>query len=129
MIQTVAALSPSLARIGLLGPLLGLTANESTPAAVRGARDEVFALPAALQQAQALTSLGDRPLIVLTAGSGQQAGWLAAQDQVAGLSSASAHRVLVAATHNSLISGSDAPASAQAILDVLDAIRTGTALR
>jgi len=129
MFRTVAAVSPSLARIGLLGPLLGLTADESTTAAARGARDEVFALPTALQQAQALTSLGDRPLIVVTAGSGQQAGWLAAQDQTVGLSSASVHRILAAATHNSLISGADIAASSQAILDVLVAIRTGTALR
>jgi pimeloyl-ACP methyl ester carboxylesterase len=129
MFRTVAAVSPSLARIGLLGPFLGLTADESTAAHVRGARDEVLALPAALQQAQALTSLGDRPLIVLTAGSGQQAGWLAAQDQMVGLSSASVHRVLAAATHNSLISGADATASSQAILDVVMSIQSGTALR
>ena len=34
-------LSQSLARIGLLGPVLGLPADQSTPAAARGARDEV----------------------------------------------------------------------------------------
>jgi pimeloyl-ACP methyl ester carboxylesterase len=129
MFRTVAALSPSLARIGLLGPLLGLSADESTAAAARGARDEVFALPTALQQAQALTSLGDRPLIVLTAGSGQQAGWLSAQDRMVGLSSTGVHRVLAEATHNSLISGIDAGASKQAILDVLASVRAGTALR
>ncbi len=68
ILRTVYSLSPSLARIGLLGPILGLPADQSTPAAARGARDEIVALPAALQQAQALTSLGDRPLIVVTAG-------------------------------------------------------------
>ena len=81
--RTVYSLSPSLARIGLLGPILGLPADQSTPAAARGARDEIVALPAALQQALAFTSLGDRPLIVVTAGSGQQAGWLEAQDRLA----------------------------------------------
>jgi pimeloyl-ACP methyl ester carboxylesterase len=129
MFRTVAALSPSLARVGLLGPLLGLSADESTTVAARGARDEIFALPTALQEAQALTSLGDRPLIVLTAGSGQQAGWLAAQDRMVGLSSTSIHRVLAGATHNSLISGADARASSQAILDVVTAIQAGTTLR
>ena len=65
----------------------------------------------------------------MTAGSGQQAGWLSAQDRMAGLSTASVHRVLAAATHNSLISGVDAAASSQAILDVVASIRAGTALR
>jgi pimeloyl-ACP methyl ester carboxylesterase len=125
--RTVSALSPSLARVGLLGLVLGLPAEQSTAAAARGARDEVFALPTALQQAQALTSLGDRPLIVVTAGTGQQAGWLEAQDRMAGLSTASVHRVLPAATHNSLISGVDAAASSQAILDVVASIRSDAA--
>jgi pimeloyl-ACP methyl ester carboxylesterase len=122
-------LGPSLARIGLLGVALGLPADQSSPAAARGARDELGVLPATLQQAQALTSLGDRPLIVVTAGSGQQTGWLAAQGSMTGLSTSSAHRVVPAATHTSLISGVDAPASTQAILEVLASIRTGTALR
>jgi len=118
---------PSLARIGLLGPMLGLPADQSTPAAARGARDEIFALPAALRQAQALTSLGDRPLIVVSAGSGQQVGWLEAQDELPELSTNSGHRVLPAATHTSIISGVDAEASSQAILDVVTSLRTGTA--
>ena len=129
ILRTVYSLSPSLARIGLLGPILGLPADQSTPAAARGARDEIVALPAALQQAQALTSLGDRPLIVVTAGSGQQAGWLEAQDRLPGLSTNSTHRVLPAATHTSLITGVDAEASSQAILDVVSSLRTGTAVR
>jgi pimeloyl-ACP methyl ester carboxylesterase len=127
--QRVATLSPSLARIGLLAPMLGLSADQSTPAAARGARDEILALPAALQQAQALTSLGDRPLIVVSAGTGQQAGWLEAQAELPHLSANSTHRVLDAATHTSLITGVDAQASSRAILDVLASIRSGTPLR
>jgi hypothetical protein len=45
------------------------------------------------------------------------------------LSTASVHRILATATHNSLVSGVDAGASIQAILDVLTSIRVGTALR
>ena len=127
--RRVGILSPSLARIGLLGPLLGLTDDQSTPAAARSGRDEIVSLPAALHQAQAFTSLGDRPLMVVSAGSGQQTGWLEAQDELPQLSSNSSHRVLDAATHTSLISGTDAPASTQAILDAVAAIRSGTALR
>ena len=129
VLRTVYSLSQSLARIGLLGPILGLPADQSTPAAARGARDEIVALPAALQQAQALASLGDRPLIVMTAGSGQQTGWLEAQDRLPDLSTNSSHRVLDAATHTSLITGVDAPASSRAILDVVSSLRTGTAVR
>ncbi len=127
--RRVLTLSPSLARVGLLGLLLGLPDDQSTPAAARGARDEIIALPAALEQANAFTNLGDRPLIVVTAGTGQQAGWLGAQDQIAGLSTSSVHRVLDSATHTSLITGVDAPASSQAILDLVASVRTGTALR
>ena len=127
--RTVATLSPSLARIGLLGPLLGLSADESTAAAARGARDEFIALPTVLRQASALTSLGDRPLIVLTAADEADPGWVAAQDNLPRLSTASIHRVMAAATHNSLISGVDTGASSQAVLDVVTSIQSGTALR
>jgi pimeloyl-ACP methyl ester carboxylesterase len=127
--RTVATLSPSLARIGLLGPLLGLSADESTVAAARGGRDEFVSLPTVLQQSAALTGIGDRPLIVVTAVAGADPGWVAAQDNLVRLSTASVHRVLPAATHNSLISGLDAAASSQAILDVVTSIQSGTALR
>ena len=127
--RRVATLSPTLARIGLLGPMLLLPPDQSTPAAARGARDEIRSLPAALRQAQAFTSLGDRPLIVVTAGSGQEAGWLDAQEALTRLSTQSSHRVLDGATHTSLITGVDAPASSQAILDVVSSLRTGTAVR
>lgn len=129
ILRTVYSLSQPLARIGLLGPILGLPVDQATPAAARGARDEIVALPAALQQALAFKSLGDRPLIVVTAGSGQQAGWLEAQDRLPGLSMNSSHRVLPAATHTSIISGVDAEASSQAILDVVSSLRTGTTVR
>ena len=127
--RTVATLSPSLARVGLLGPLLGLSANESTAAAARGGRDEFIVLPTVLQQSSTLTSIGDRPLIVVTAGAQADPGWVAAQEGMPRLSTASVHRILATATHNSLVSGVDTPASIQAILDVLTSIRVGTALR
>ena len=129
MYRTVTALSPSLARVGLLGLVLGLPADQSTPASARSARDEVVALPAALQQALALTSLGDRPLVVVTAETEAQAGWLTAQDRMTDLSTASVHRVLATATHNSLITGADAATSTQAIIDVVESVRSGTPLR
>jgi pimeloyl-ACP methyl ester carboxylesterase len=122
--RTVATLSPSLARIGLLAPLLGLSTDESTAAAARGGRDEFLSLPTVLRQSAALTSIGDRPLIVVTAAAEADPGWVAAQERLPRLSTQSVHRILPTATHNSLISGVDAAASTQAILDVLAAVRT-----
>ena len=119
-----AGISPSLARLGLLGPILGLPGAETTVAAARGGRDEVRALPAVLEQAATVTSIGDRPLIVVSAAPGDQPGWMEAQARLASLSTNSAQRVLQA-THESVILGDDAPASAQAILDVLTAVRDG----
>jgi hypothetical protein len=129
MFETISTLSPSLARIGLLAPLLGLPADESTGPIVRGARDEVRALRTTREQSAGLTSLGDRPLIVVTAAAQADPGWVAAQENLPRLSTASVHRVMADATHNSLMSGIDAPASAQAILDVLTTVRTGAPLR
>lgn len=117
--RMVTTWAPSLARIGILGPVLGLSPDESQVATARAQRDEVATL----------TTIGDRPLVVVTAGIGEQAGWPAAQDRLAGLSTNSAHRVVASATHDSLITGPDAPTSAQAILDVLEAVRSGTPLR
>jgi hypothetical protein len=102
--------------------------SPSDPAGVRTARsmrDEIVALPEALRQAQALETLGDRPLVVLSAGSGNQAGWPTAQERMAHLSANVAHRVIPIATHQSVLIGADSSASAQAILDVVASVRTG----
>lgn len=120
----LAGISPSLARLGLLAPILGLSGSEATAAAARGGRDEVRALPAVLDQAATVTSIGNRPLIVVSASPGGQPGWLEAQSRLARLSTNSVQRV-IDATHESVILGDDAPASAQAILDVLAAVRAG----
>ena len=77
-----------------------------------------------LELAATVTSIGDRPLIVVSASPGSQPGWLEAQGRLAGLSTNGVQRVLEA-THESVILGDDAPASAQAILDVLAAVRSG----
>ncbi len=106
-----------------------MPADEATIAIARGARDEINSIPATLQEAQALTSFGDRPLIVVTAGSEQQRGWIEASDQMAKMSTNSAHRVITQATHDSLISGDDASTSSRAILDVVAAVVNGGRLR
>ena len=76
-------------------------------------------MPTVLDQAAAATSIGDRPLIVVTAATGAQAGWLAAQDRQVALSTNAVHRIFDSATHESVIAGYDSVASVNAILDVL----------
>ena len=86
-------------------------------------------MPDALTQAQALKSLGGKPLIVVTAGKDALTGWLPPQDKMATLSTNSIHRVMQNATHTSLTEDkSDSGISSQAILDVVRAARSGTPL-
>jgi hypothetical protein len=93
-------------------------------------RDEMAAMPAMFAQAQALTTLGDRPLVVVTATESLQTipGWSAAQDRMAALSTTSSHRV-ADFTHMALLeTESGAAISANAIDDVVQAVRTGAPL-
>jgi hypothetical protein len=126
--KAVMTLVPTLGRIGL-GMIFSTPADPSGIGSARFMHDEVFALPEALSQAQALTSIGARPLVVVTAGTGQQDGWLVAQEPLVGLSTNGIHRVVEEATHESLISGADAATSGQAILDVVAAVRSGRPVR
>ena len=72
--------------------------------------------------------MADKPLVVLTAGSGHDAAWSAAQDRLAGLSTNSVHRVIAGATHEDLIGNQDGAATTQAILDVVASVRSQGAL-
>jgi pimeloyl-ACP methyl ester carboxylesterase len=138
-IRRITALFPSLARLGV-GRLAYPSAGSALPPQAwaetrallssgshnRGYRDAVVGLEAALSQAQALTSLGDEPLVVVTAAEDPHAGWLPLQEEMAGLSTNSSHRVLEDATHASLIEDQgDAAQAIQAILDVVRAVRSG----
>src|SRR5919109_5069670 len=142
-IRSTYALGPSLARVGLMRLLYVSVPSDLPPEAWaearmsmstathnRGVRDDVVGLKAALAQAQALTTLGDRPLIVVTAAEDAHEGWLPLQNEMAALSTNSAHRVIQEATHTSLIEDrADSAISIQAILDVVEAVRTGATLR
>lgn len=82
-----------------------------------------------MREAAALRDFGHKPLVVLTAGAGHPATWFAAQDRLATLSSNAAHRVVAGATHEGLVGDrSGAAGTAQAIVDVVTAIRTGQPL-
>jgi pimeloyl-ACP methyl ester carboxylesterase len=135
------ALLPTLSRLGL-GYLIPGTSHlpaadaarvdaiSAAPQAYRSQRDEISVLPKVFAQAQALTTLGDRPLAVLTASANSTGtdGWAGAQNQLAALSTHSVHRT-VDSTHEGLLEdASPAAESVRAITEVVTAARTGTRL-
>ena len=92
-------------------------------------RDDFAAIPATLREALALTTIGAKPLVVVTAAAGAQTGWLEAQQDMLALSTDSASRIAPDQTHDSLIMSETGSAlSTRAILDVLDSARTGMAV-
>ena len=140
MMRRAYALLPTLNRVGLghLVPAAShlpavdaarVNAITSTPQAYRNQRDEVSVIPELFAQAQALTTLGDRPLAVLTASDNVGTdGWVGAQNQLAGLSPNSVHRT-VDSTHTGLLEDvRPAAESVRAITEVVAAVRTSTAL-
>ena len=97
-----------------------------TPNHAQSTIDEYFQASASADQAASLRDFGDNPLFVLTAGSGSDAEWKAAQDDLASLSTNSAHRVVDGASHGEMIMDEDAAAvTTQAILDVVSSVRSG----
>ena len=142
ILRRASALFPPLARLGIFrlvnhfspDVLPAPTRDEeravtSTASLQRIQRDEFAELPITLKEAAALTTIGDRPLIVVTAAKGALAGWLPLQDRMAGLSTNSVHRVLPDTDHSGLIDDRLGAAQAtQAILDVAASVRSGTPL-
>ena len=142
MFRRASALIPSLSRIGVgramyqsaYGDLPADArdqerAFQATPRHSRSVRDEFSQIRTAMNQAHALTSVGDRPLVVVTAQKQAKAegGWMEAQDDLAALSTNSVHRTASNATHAMLTENETMAAqSSQAILDVVDSIRTDT---
>jgi len=140
MYRRVSAVLPSLSRLGVSRFISkasygGLPASArdaeraflSTPRHNRSVRDEFSKLRTAMAEAKSLTSLGDRPLIVVTAEKDATGGWLPAQDELALLSTNSAHRLLPDATHTMLTENeATAGQSSKAIIDVVEAVRAGT---
>src|SRR5215204_1106896 len=139
----LSALFPAVAHLGA-GRLIAQTAYGTLPPHFRGeARanastapylgsfiEEFVAANAAMQQAASLTNLDGKPLIVLTADTGNAAGWQQKQDHMATLSTNSLHRVANATTHDSLVSDeTDSAAASQAIRDVVASVRTSQPLR
>jgi pimeloyl-ACP methyl ester carboxylesterase len=100
-------------------------ASFATASMLRSTIDEYVQASASSQQAAALGDFADKPLIVLTAGSGHDAAWSTAQNRMATLSTNSVHRIIAGAAHEDLIvDEEDAAATTQAILDVVASVRS-----
>jgi pimeloyl-ACP methyl ester carboxylesterase len=134
----VSALVSASARLGL-GRLYGqfafgslpprsrdeVRASIATASNLRSTIDEFVQANASMEQAAALGDFADKPLVVLTAGSGSDATHSAAQNHLAALSTNSVHRVIDGATHEALIADEQgATATTQAILDVVSSVRS-----
>lgn len=101
-----------------------------SPRGMAGMRAEQAALPETFGQAQALTTLGTTPLVVLTAQDNVDGkpGWGAAQDQLAALSTNVRHTT-ADVDHMAFLHDSDGSAvSVTGIRDVVTAVRTDAAL-
>jgi pimeloyl-ACP methyl ester carboxylesterase len=138
----ISALFSSTARLGV-GRLLGQAdygslppqardearASVATASHLQSTIDEYLLANASAKQAAALTDLAGKPLVVLTAGSGARAGWMADQDLLATLSTNSAHRVIEGATHAALLHDEQyAAQTTQAILDVISSVQNDAPL-
>jgi pimeloyl-ACP methyl ester carboxylesterase len=137
----VSALVSSSARLGLgrlfamlagsgLPPRSGdeVSAKMATAGSLRSTIDE-YVQPSAARQAAALTDFADKPLVVLTAGTGHDAGETAAQNHLATLSTDSVHRVIDGATHAGLVGDEEyAAATTRAVLDVVSSVRSARPL-
>jgi pimeloyl-ACP methyl ester carboxylesterase len=139
VMRRVVALTPTVSRVGLGGLLTGthLPAAEAAQvealtSTARGAgnmRDELSVLRDVFGQAQALTTMHDRPVAVVTASETlSTVGWAAAQDRLAALSANSVHRT-VTSSHEGLLEDEVPSAeSVRAISEVIAAVRTGSRL-
>jgi pimeloyl-ACP methyl ester carboxylesterase len=143
ILARASVLASTSARLGV-GRLIGLAgygtlpqqsgdevrAKIATSASLRSAIDEFLQASASEHEAASLTDFGDKPLVVLTAGSGSDAAWMAVQNQTVTLSTNSVHRVVEGASHPDLIlEQADAAVTAQAITDVVSSVRNNQPLK
>jgi hypothetical protein len=82
------------------------------PQSAQALVDEIQEIPDSMEQAGAVSTFGDVPLIVLTAGLDQQPGWQAGQDKLAKLSSNSQQLTAEKSDHSIAIHQPDAAVAA-----------------
>jgi hypothetical protein len=122
-LNRVSALVSSAAQLGI-GRLLGVT-----PSHLISTTEEYLQGGTSAQQAAGLADFTDKPLAVLTAGTGSQPGWNTSQEALASLSTNTSHRIIQGATHASFITDQEhAAAAARGIIDVVSAVRNASPL-
>jgi hypothetical protein len=100
-------------------------ANLATASNLGSTIDEYVQASVSVKQAAALDDFADKPLLVLTAGTGHDARWSAAQNHLARLSTNSVHRVIDRATHEGLVEEKRyAAATTRAVIDVVSSVRS-----
>lgn len=112
-------------------PSAQASAFANSPRGLRNLRAEQDALPESFGQSQALTTLGDTPLVVLTARDNvdKMPGWATAQDQLARLSTNGRHTVADLDHMAFLDDAAGATLSVAAINDVVASIRSHEPVR
>jgi pimeloyl-ACP methyl ester carboxylesterase len=138
--RRVLPLFPALARVSAtrLMPAASSTALSSeaaaqvqafatSPRGARNMRDEQAQLRHVFTQAQALSTLGSKPLAVVTARENADGtrGWAAAQDRMAELSTNSVHWTADTSHVGLIADTAGSPNSVRAITAVVTAVRTG----
>jgi pimeloyl-ACP methyl ester carboxylesterase len=138
--RRVLPLFPALARVSAtrLMPAASSTALSSeaaaqvqafatSPRGARNMRDEQAQLRHVFTQAQALSTLGSKPLAVVTARENADGtrGWAAAQDRMAELSTNSVHWTADTSHVGLIADTAGSPSSVRAITAVVTAVRTG----
>lgn len=142
VVSRISALASTTARLGL-GQLYGqlaadglppesadeVRAGSATAGGLRSTIDEYAYAGSSVEEAASLADFAAKPLVVLTAGEGNSAGWLEAQNRLAALSTGSVHRIVPDATHVDLVADQGkAGATSRAIHEVVSAIRTAAPL-
>ncbi len=135
---TLVSLSARVGLARLYGDLVGgtlparseemLRANTAQASTVRSVVDEYLRGGDASRKAASLRDLGDKPLVVLTAGE-HPASWMTVQKKSTTLSTNSVHRVVDGATHQGLEDEKQYAAHiTRAVLDVVTSIRNNQPL-
>ncbi|MGN7148374.1 alpha/beta fold hydrolase [Arthrobacter sp. SAFR-179] len=104
-------------------------ANIADAGNMRSTLDEYVQANTSMEEAASLQDFAGKPLVVLTAGVGNDAKHEASQNGLATLSANSLHKTIDFASHEALVAEPDAAAiTTQAILDVVGSVRTAVPL-
>ncbi|ALO67056.1 hypothetical protein AS189_11810 [Arthrobacter alpinus] len=102
-----------------------VSANIASPGNLRSTIDEYVQANTSMIEAASLRDFANKPLVVLTAGIGNDSKHQAAQDALAKLSTNTVHRTIDWASHEALVAEQEGAAiTTQSILDVVSSVRS-----